>query len=719
MVVSQRVHKSGAIALSLLMAIGFAAFGGVKQTAYAAEREGGVGYGKENGVTVTVTPGETTRVVSDAAGQYLLYAEVAEMNAENYWMYSLGATVGETYTDLLYSEADNVMYLPMTVQEGTEIALSTYSETAFEATLYFGDLVLDESVNYNLYGITLPATFGLGGTTQGRYIISVYPTVEEYGTISVSLDGETWVDLTVDDNRGGDLDAYIQLSADNKSLSLRSAAEGVVCNVELTKSVVAEQMPQTATLTLWHEEVYSYANAEEGFYLFNAAVEGYPEAYISYVIKTDPDAFEGIYPNEGEPVYMAEGENYYFFVTYTGIPYEGEEDVSPESVTVNFSFTEWQGATVTEEAGAYAPVYTGSMESHPVTLSVEAGDYDLAVTGVPEGAIVTAHIRNEQTLTFTSEEDVRQLTVAGEEEVYFTSDAVAVVWVTIGKHVDTTLTLGVPKTISLNAGEGRVYHIDSELAAGTYAVNFTTVATEHNVVIETNETLVIAAGNTYGTFVLTENAAEVLVTVYNYGETTVTIELTVSATAPATELPLSQSVTGEIGAGSVLALNVSGLATGNYRFAVQGAENISVWSNDVAVSPAGEGVWSFSVYTFSPEERVSVTLFVRNGSGSAVTVTARAYTYIEELIPGEATRVAIGGEDQVTFQLTDLEAGTYSITIVYEEGSSTDVQVEVNIEGISYSDDVFDIYDNGTTVTITFTNNSALSAYFTVTVAME
>lgn len=511
---------------------------------------GTIGINESATVMVTSTTPATLTLDSVPDGQYII---VANVTTDAPWV-DLSATSSDDYDEYGYQRTVylsenttlNAFTGVITVKVGSTITLSTYSDYTLTVGAYLMPLKIGEFNDYYLSNIALssqaPKQIAFSGAT-GDYIVSVetYSTIESDAVIAFNGDA-----LTKNPNM---YDAYTEeINLTNgATLTLSTTNENLIfVNLSLIVPIeVNDVLPAAAdnaeTFALYEGKNYRYTAEDDGYFTVSKHTSE-ANADMAIVVKTNPNDYTGTtIEGENYPVYMEEGEYYYFYITYMGTPWE-EGVEPPQSVNAWFTVSEWTAPTLTLNTEAvYVPVTAADESVVKMSLSVDAGTYDLNLLNIPfdilfGGYTVTAHIGSQEV---ELEWGYAEITISSETEIWFTTDYSVgfTAGVTLAAPVaDDTITLNDTTTITLGGGNSSATYYIENLEGGNYRVTLSLPdGAQIKVEVSTSDQPVITAGGAEGTFGVTlygdETTTTVALVFTNCGSSEVTFSVVVTQVA--------------------------------------------------------------------------------------------------------------------------------------------------------------------------------------------
>ena len=445
---------------------------------------GSIGMGETNKATVSVSStNPATLTVKDVkAGQYYLMLKVPNGGLD-YWL-SISAQVGDDYAYPSYNSYADAYIALVTVSDGTEIVLTSYSDEAETVDVYLGEVFIGASTDNSVYGLRIAEgtsrTMQLADVAAGNYIVRVqtYDLLDKDAKFYAQLNGAA-VELKYDDNMFGYV-ANVEIGAATKSLTV-STTNGDFISVDVYLNAVVTintplPMKDAATFTQYEAQSFVYKADKTGYFTIsaNSTTEN---AEFSYELKTNPNNLvSSIIPDSNFPMYFVEGQNYYFTITYSGLTDTWD---APATVDATFSLNKWQTPTVALNEMVYAPI-TVDGKTEAVNITGEVGTtYIIGFTNAPfdvehiyihyAGEIITVDGMNGFNGEITIEKDY--------DTIYFTTDynAEFVAGVTLSYvpvDYDDEIKLNAAKEITLRAHETLQYFVYN-LPEGAYEVTLT------------------------------------------------------------------------------------------------------------------------------------------------------------------------------------------------------------------------------------------------------
>lgn len=533
-------------AVMLLGGVGIAKLASPSRTASAATgtyskyalnvSTGEMGIGADKSATVDVTAEQpaTLTLSNVPAGQYIIVAKVTPEEGA-LWI-DLAAAVSDDLDEeknprmVFLSENDALGAFTgvITVNAGSTVTLSTYSEYALKVQAYLMPLGIGEFNDYFLNDIRISKNdtkeIAFSGAT-GTYIVAVSTYDLEEGA-TIMFNGEA---LTLNP------DMYFAYAGrfgltNGETLRLSTASEATI-TVSLTLRPyieVTEKLPASAknakTFNIYEQQTFAFDVEDSGYYTFNAN-SNVENAMFSYMLLTNPNNLSGVsFESNDYPVYLKESTTYYLTVAYNGTPWEMDKE-SPATADAWFKVSKWQKPTLElDKDTVYVPVTAEGEKTQAIAMKVTAGTYDLNLGNIPfeimfGGYTVTAHFGEK---AVELEWGYAQITVTEETSIYFTTNYTAsfIAGVTLNTPMpDYTLGLYEEKKISI-AGESSVVYYLEDLAEGTYQISLILPdGAKVQVNASISELPVVSAGETVGTFVVAEDGTYVNLEFSNLAET--------------------------------------------------------------------------------------------------------------------------------------------------------------------------------------------------------
>lgn len=512
-----------AIAVSLLMALGVIGTVGFAGLTASAEAAGTIGYGPNAAAKYEVSysyDGQTgeDHYVTDSgyvastveAGQYFLYADVTNSGLSEY-TYSgiyLYASLGEkdeyeyeVQYYFNYIPGTTLYYTMLEVNPGDEVTLKAnyYDyEGALDVELYLGNLQLGAINDNSLYGVRLPAALQLD--VAGRYILAVGPEYgyEVEGKLYAQLDNGEPVELVQSEAMDNYYVADVTV-AENQILNIYATGnDDLVVNVILYSYVTPVPFGEEVELDAYASVVLEYTHTgSNGYYQLTEKTvdaDGY-EAYTYYsvVVKESANALAGEYLYDfNYPVYLEAGRTYYFQVSNYGF----------DTVYATFGLTLWTSPVLAAYEMVYAPVsLNGSQTAYKLDVSELSGSYYVNLALVPENVTtVTLHYgENTTDIVYADYSYMSEaIDLNGVSEMWLTADEQFVAGVFLEEYVTPRyIKVGAKTTVTLEAGAAEFYYLQ-DVITGSYSITVT--AANSNVMIMDYINVIVAEGETYGTF---------------------------------------------------------------------------------------------------------------------------------------------------------------------------------------------------------------------------
>lgn len=446
-------------------------------------------------------------------GQYMITLDVTTptiTSEETYNSISFTATIdieGRPYSEYFsYNSVLGAYYAIMDVRAGDVIVFNAYYDrtsgelegvTELDVSLTIGGLQIGPFSGNALYNIVLPADVTLNGVAAGNYYIAVSSAdferdIPADATLTVKH-GTSTTTLVNNADMGGYY-ALLTLSG-NETLTIASSVEDIPSvNIELRKETTAVPFNGEVSLHAQESAVYSFSVTNSGFYELKQGESTYTTetgetveatALYGFILKSDPNYVVGDFIDVDQPLYLLGGRTYYLDVTCgsasADVTNEDGESVPVENplVTTKFTVSAWAGATLTEDGVTNTPVYAeGSENIVPLTASLYAGDYTVALIDVPDDVTsVTVHFGN-QTLVLTSAEgfQTEKFTLnSATTSVWLTSSTNFVTGLFVGRIVpEDSITVNATRKFTLSAGGRLLCYVESgtedPLAVGTYLI---------------------------------------------------------------------------------------------------------------------------------------------------------------------------------------------------------------------------------------------------------
>lgn len=455
-----KTKKLAAIALSMCLAtgavaaIGYASNHGLEASAKTANyqvSEATMGYGEENkatGVTVTMDEPATLTLKNVAAGQYYLNVNITEMTGEDFFP-QLNAIVDydadaeeEQYGVGLSFNAETGNYMAVVnVKANSTITLTTYTANTYTVDAFLGDLFIGQGNDYYLSSVeisaTAPLTLPLKNAAASEYNITVsswFAEFEEGAVFKAKVnDGE---EVTLEWNGWSGYSGRITVTENSTTLTVSTTNTATVSvDISMEAIMKVDPMPAQATLNIYESVTYSYEATDTGYYSINYTNVNVLDADWSVSFKTSIDSFDETFiEGNNFPLYMVEGNTYYFTVTYMGTPYqedaEGNFIPSPSSATVKLSVDKWAVPTLKAYSDiVYVPV-TGADEMVAINLDAKSDTYVLSLVGVPFGLYmmgvdITAHYGTNSVVLKAENGYSAEITITNEKTLWLTSDYTA------------------------------------------------------------------------------------------------------------------------------------------------------------------------------------------------------------------------------------------------------------------------------------------------------
>lgn len=532
-------------AVMLLGGVGIAKIASPSKTASAATgtyskyalnvSTGEMGIGAENSAKVDVTNAEpaTLTLSNVPAGQYMIVAKVTAEDAP--WI-DLAAAVSddldeEGYPRMVFlSENDALGAFTgvITVNDGSTVTLSTYSDYALKVEAYLMELGIGEFNDYFLNDIRIsknnPKTIAFSGAS-GTYIVSVDAYGLEEGA-EIMFNGEA---LTLTPDMYNAYTGRFGLT-NGKDITLSTTNEATLTvSLSLRPYItVTEELPMAEgdakTFNIYETQTFVFEVEDAGYYTFSAN-SNVENAMFSYLLLTNPNNYSGVnFESKDYPVYLNDYTPYYLTVSYNGVPWEISE-VSPDTADAWFTISSWKKPTLElDKDTVYVPVTAEGEKTVAIAMDVAPGTYDLNLGNIPfeimfGGYTVTAHFGD---YAVELEWGYAQITVTEETSIYFTTNYTNgfTAGVTLNTPMpDYTIGLYEEKEISLAEKSSAVYYLE-DLAAGTYQISLILPdGAQVQIDASTSELPVVSAGETVGTFVVAEDGTYVALEFSNLAET--------------------------------------------------------------------------------------------------------------------------------------------------------------------------------------------------------
>lgn len=452
-----KTKKLAAIALSMCLAtgavaaIGYASNHGLEASAKTANyqvSEATMGYGEENkatGVTVTMDEPATLTLKNVAAGQYYLNVKITEMTGEDFFP-QLNAIVDydadaeeEQYGVGLSFNAESGNYIAVVnVKANSTITLTTYTANTYTVDAFLGDLFIGQGNDYYLSNVeisaTAPLTLPLENAAASEYNITVsswFAELEAGAEFKVKVnDGE---EVTLAWNGWSGYSGKITVTENSTTLTVSTTNTATVTvDISMEGIMKVDPMPAQDTLNIYESVTYSYVATGTGYYSINYTNVNVLDADWSVSFKTSMDSFDETFiEGNNYPLYMVEGNTYYFTVTYMGTPYQEDADgnfiPSPSSATVKLSVDKWAVPTLKAYSDiVYVPV-TGADEMVAINLDAKSDTYVLSLVGLPFGLYmmgvdITAHYGTNSVVLTAENGYSAEITITNEKTLWLTSD---------------------------------------------------------------------------------------------------------------------------------------------------------------------------------------------------------------------------------------------------------------------------------------------------------
>lgn len=599
---------------------------------------GAIGIGETNKATVNVSEGNpaTLTLKNVTAGQYYLMAKVANVSPDD-WV-DLSAQIGGNYAYLTYNAYAGAYIALVTVEADSEIVLSTFMGN-YTVDVYLGGLFMGASTDNSIYGLKIAngmsRTVELENVKAGNYYINVQLdygyNLDAGAKLYTQLDNGAKVELEYKSTMYG-YTAQINIAGATTLTISTDNGEVLVVNVSLYPEVtVNTQLPMTEAASFAQYEAKSfYYTADKTGYFTISAKSTPANAEFSYTLKTNPNDLVSTYiPDSDFPMYFVEGENYYFDITYTGIPYEdgmSYEDI-PTTATATFSFEEWNASAIVLNKVEYMPV---TMNTDTKTVSAKVvGDvgttYNIGLSNVPfEVHNIYIHYAGEVIAVDGTTDFSGQITIkAGYDTIYFTTDFEAefvagVALYYVPAVYDDVIELNKATSITLRAHETLMYYV-FDIPAGAYEVTLTD--NDGNVIVaDAYDNTLIAKGANKGFFTV-ETYGDPTGTAYLYftndGDSAITFYVTVTKGA---SIVLGEETEITLSASESKTYYITGLTAGRYYVTLitdDGEVEVEVKWGETIVIEAGDEKGSFLI---SIDEWLTTTValtFTNDGEDAA------------------------------------------------------------------------------------------------------
>lgn len=586
-----KTKKMAALAVSL--AIASTCVAGIGSISAFADEvdELVIGMGYANAVTVEVSNETTAQVSVDniTAGQYYVAADLKSVSPtpelgegeELYVSIMAHVDTDDEYftTYLSYNEYLKSYIGVVTITEESEtIEFSTYSwdvDYTLELGVYLEDLFIGESTYNSISGLQIAngmsRTMELQNVAAQEYFISVGTFYHDEDGVPegergnyklyLQVDNATPVELVLNNNMYGAYTGNVMIPAGAKTITL-STNSAYILEASLSMYEVATidneiKMGQLEEFSMYASESFFYVATEDtGYYTISfeaytvvenedgEKVAGDPvdNAIFSIVLKTNPNEFSGedIEVNK-YPMYLVNGQKYYFEISYNGIEYEVDEngDIiitdAPMSVMAKFALKTWTKPTVSVYEMVFVPVTLETETAVEVAIDGMAGTtYYVGLVNIPYYVMsVTAHYAGKTyTLDMLNGFNAEIEITADNATIYFTSEYkfvanVGMIYLT--PEYDDTIELGVAKTITLRPGESLLYFV-YDLPAGDYIIGIEG-GNESISVADAYDYTIVEQGNNAGIFevYVWEEGGTATAYLYftNHGTTSTTFNVTV------------------------------------------------------------------------------------------------------------------------------------------------------------------------------------------------
>ena len=689
----------------------------------------GIGYAGKATVNLNSEAPATLKLSNVSAGQYIFTARLT--NEVDEWWIDLVAQVTDSMypTYLSYNGATGLYTGVITVAADSTIQLSTYALSTLEVEVYLEKLYIGESNDNYLSGVELPAEITVNNA--GSYVLNVnidyneeLDDKKEIPTIKVQVGEEEAFDLTRDDY--GNYTGKITTVEGSMLKLTTNASVTITVSVSLSAIIsVDDPLPTTAvTFGMYETHSYYYDAVGTGYYSLNWTSTNEDDMF-GITMKADPNDFEGTYiEGKNFPLYLVEGDRYYFDITYmSNMTYTAFE------TSAMFTVDAWEATALQVNQNAlYVPV-TVEDETKPIALDAADGNYTLSLLNIPASVLygdvtITAHIKSEKVETKVElENGYAEVTLNNATEIWFTSDydsnfVAGAVLNTIQEN--TTIVLGETESLELTGNETQTYSIEI-LKTGYYEVVLDIIGGQPvEVSASTAARPIIPYGNTHGAFFfeVSENDSTAYLYFSHTGTGTTYFDVIVNPVDEDITMKLNQATEITVDANSEKTYFIENIEEGVYSVELTLPEGVEIQVDSSAMDSAiileGKTEGTFVVYYM---QTVSL-IFKNNGSSAAtfsakVTRVAEGYMYLgwENYISMSAT------DNTKTYLLEDLDAGTYAVNLDLPEG--VEIQVTMGGETIIASGHVsgsFTVAANGTNVALTFTYMGTSSIDFTAIV---
>lgn len=677
---------------------------------------GTIGINQKAEVEVAMGQPATLTLDNVAAGQYMIVAKVIQVMDEYYWI-DLSASVNDNVTYLSENEYLGAYIGTVMVDSDSTIQLGTYSDVSLVVEVWLQPLAIGQFNDYYLSDIVIsadtPREIELEGISGEYFVIAeTYDEMEPGAEIMVNGTA-----LYVEPEISYALSALIDFTG-TPTLKLETTnTEAISVNLSLRKYIEGDEVLPTeeyAKFELNEPQTFYYDAKETGYFSLSYTTDA-SYAEFSFIVKTNPNHFEGIAVlGENYPIYMETNVTYYIMVTLMSAPMDSETE-KYKSVNAVFAVNKWEKPTLELDKDAvHVPVTTGDAVEIP--LSVEAGTYDLNLFNIPldvmfGGYTVWAHFGdNEVALDF----GYAQIEITDETSIWFTTDYETgfAAGVTLNEpEVIEYIYLDNWTEISVPAGKSRVYYLEG-VEDGYFNVILEGIG-KASIEVDASTSVypIISEGQTFGTFrVDTYGGDPVTIALYfyNHGEEEANFSAIVEVAEDAV-IELGEATDIELAGSETKIYYLENLAEGLYNIAIENAEGVEVTVNGMTVAD-GRFTTNYN------GESVAVR-FTNKGDETAV-VTVTVIMVADGVIRvGEDSYIMMDPESNIkTYMVEGLEAGTYNIKLSnYVTGVTVMMGDTVVIEA-GATEGTFTV-NAGESVILTFSYSGADFLYFNVLVS--
>ena len=691
------------------------------------------------GIPVTSENSAILGLSDVAAGKYVLTASALSITTEQYSQFPLSVEFGGNEISVPYTQVAGAFTAILDVTDETQLTLSTDSADSCVLDVRLVPYSISPDA-LRLAGVrvssTAPAVIPLEEMNQSNYIVTVEledSYVDTPVVLYAQFDGGAAKQLSIDDNYIVGYSANFETPTGAHELTITTeSGEELIVAVSVEESTIEGGFPENgADFNLYQTHSYSYTATFSGYHVLSVNSDD-AAATFDITLTTSPNSFNYVEIHGDKfPVYLEEGQTYYYHITYTGIAGSGVGS----AVHATFAVSEWVKADISADTYYYVPVTPvpqeeGQEEIEPVVLSFAeglSGAYNFSLFDIPmfmrlQGESVTLHYNGELFVLNESNAYSYEITIDGASDFYLTTsygERVTLGLILTEAHpaVPDTLDLFTENTVTVGANQTVEYFVEN-LGAGSYTITLPNTAPSH-ITIEssTSEEAIITEGQTQGTFtlVLTGDTATTTVSLF-ITNTSDTEDVTVGVTiAPLNivdrDTPQNMSLLVNHAYSYYVNLNA-----GLYNLTLTDKEagaNVRVYVDGVEIYPDNQNVALFYV---SESGYVNVSYIYYDQSAPAESQDTTDVTS-EITAATEATELALYEDNQITVSATEnvknyyltAEEGTY-YTYLYDlpEG----VEIQVVVDGhivIGYGEDAgeFEVPAATTVIVTVFYNGTA------------